>query len=109
MDKIFQALSSSTRRKILAFLSKAGMTAGEISDRFDMSKPALSKHLDILKNAGLVESEKKGQFVHYSLVRENLANSLYDFVGSICPGAYPYRRDSAKKAKDKNKDKNKDG
>ena len=99
MEKVFQALSSTTRRKILAYLSKSDMTAGEIAERFDMSKPALSKHLDILRNADLVRSEKKGQFVHYHLVQENLANTLYDFVGSVCPVSKPLRRESAQKAK----------
>ena len=95
MEKIFEALASAPRRKILAYLSEVDLTAGEIAARFDMSKPAISKHLQILENAGLVKSEKKGQFVHYSLVRDNLANTLNGFVQQICPVSTPLRRESA--------------
>jgi len=67
LDKIFSALASTPRRRILAYLSATSLTAGEIAERFEMSKPSLSKHLSILENAGLITREKKGQFVHYSL------------------------------------------
>lgn len=50
-----------------AYLSASGLTAGEIADRFSMSKPAVSQHLSILETAGLIRREKQGQFVHYSL------------------------------------------
>jgi DNA-binding transcriptional ArsR family regulator len=43
------------------------MTAGDIADRFSMTKPSISHHLDLLKQAGLIEAEKKGQFIIYSL------------------------------------------
>lgn len=55
-EKIFEALSSPVRRKILAYLSATSMTAGEIAERFDITKPSLSKHLSILENANLVTS-----------------------------------------------------
>ena len=92
MQSIFEALSSLTRRKILSLLSAGPLAAGQISEGFDMSKPALSKHLSILENAGLVRSEKKGQFVYYSLVQESLTTTLYDFVSSVCPITQPIRR-----------------
>ena len=76
MEKVFQALSSAVRRKILAYLSADSMTAGEIAERFDITKPSLSKHLSILENAGLIQGEKKGQYIHYSLVQDNLVNTL---------------------------------
>jgi len=95
MDKIFEALASAPRRKILAYLSEVDLTAGEIASRFSMSKPAISKHLQILENAGLVESRKEGQFVHYALVRENLANTLNGFVQNICPVSRPLKMESA--------------
>ena len=98
MEKIFEALSSTTRRKILAYLSAASMTAGEIAERFEISKPSLSKHLSILENAGLVSREKKGQFVHYSLVRENLVNTLNGFVQDVCPVSRPLKKESREKA-----------
>jgi len=85
---------SQPRRKILAYLSEVSLTAGEIASRFEMSKPAISKHLAILENAGLVSAQKRGQFVHYSLVRENLVNTLTGFVQEVCPVAAPIRKES---------------
>jgi ArsR family transcriptional regulator, arsenate/arsenite/antimonite-responsive transcriptional repressor len=96
MEKIFEALASTPRRKILAYLSEAELTAGEIAARFEMSKPAISKHLQILENAGLVRGEKHGQFVHYTLVRENLANTLNGFVQNVCPISRPLKKESAR-------------
>ncbi len=105
--KIFDALSSPVRRKILAYLSATSLTAGEIAERFDISKPALSKHLGVLENAGLVSSEKKGQFVHYTLVRDNLVNTLNGFVQEVCPVARPILKESAALAEKKNSNKKK--
>lgn len=99
--KVFDALASDIRRKILAYLSATDMTAGEIAEYFHISKPSLSKHLSILQNAGLVESEKKGQYIHYSLVQDNLLNTLNNYVQEICPVAHPIRNDSKKAAADK--------
>jgi ArsR family transcriptional regulator len=101
MDKIFQALSSTVRRRILAYLSATGMTAGEIAERFEISKPSLSKHLDILENAGLIAREKKGQFVHYSLIETNLANTLNGFLQTVCPVSQKLKKESRKVAETK--------
>ncbi len=94
MEKIFNALASTARRKILAYLSATDLTAGEIASRFTMSKPAVSKHLQILENAGLLRSEKVGQFVRYSLVRESLVNALNNYVQEVCPVSRPLKRES---------------
>ena len=94
IDKVFEALSSTVRRKILAYLSSTSLTAGEISDRFEISKPSVSKHLSILESAGLISSEKKGQYVHYSLVRENLLNTLNNYVQDVCPVSRPLKKES---------------
>ncbi|WP_264560278.1 autorepressor SdpR family transcription factor [Flavobacterium sp. N2270] len=67
MNTIFKALNDETRREILELLRKKEMTAGDIADKFNISKPSISHHLDILKQADLVTSEKQGQFVIYSL------------------------------------------
>ncbi len=67
MEKIFDALSDSSRLKILELLKKKEMSAGELSSHFNFSKPTLSHHLNILKNAGLIKSHKEGQQVFYSL------------------------------------------
>lgn len=100
MDKVFDALSSTARRKILAYLSEAELTAGAIADRFEMSKPAISKHLSVLESAGLIEREKRGQFVHYRLVRDNLVNTLNGFVQEVCPVSKPLKSESKKLADD---------
>jgi len=103
IDKIFEALSSAPRRRILAYLSKTDMTAGQIADRFAelMSQPAISKHLSILENAGLVWREKRGQNVHYGLNEEAVTGTLVHFLAEICPRSRPFRRDSAEAAKRK--------
>ena len=98
MEAVFQALASTTRRKILAYLSNSSMTAGEIAERFEITKPSLSKHLRILEHAGLVDAVKKGQFVHYSLVEDNLINTINGFISEICPVAKPLKRESAQHA-----------
>lgn len=67
MNALFKALNDSTRREILELLKDGEMTAGDIADKFDMTKPSISHHLDLLKQAGLVEAEKDGQFIYYSL------------------------------------------
>ena len=99
IEQVFEALSSGVRRKILAYLSASSLTAGEIASRFDISKPSVSKHLSILENAGLITAEKKGQFIHYSLVRENLVNTLNGYVQEVCPVARPLKREAAAKSK----------
>jgi ArsR family transcriptional regulator len=96
MEKVFEALASTARRKILAYLSATDLTAGEIAARFSMSKPAISKHLSILENAGLIRGEKRGQFIHYGLVRENLVNTLNGFVQEVCPVSKPLKKESTR-------------
>lgn len=96
MDMVFEALASTPRRKILAYLSEAELTAGEIAARFSMSKPSISKHLSILEGAGLIRGERRGQFIHYALVRENLVNTLNGFVQEVCPVSRPLKRESRK-------------
>ena len=99
IEHVFEARASTPRRKILAYLSESSMTAGEIAERFEMSKPSLSKHLKILENAKLVRSEKKGQFVHYSLADDNMIGTLHSFLATFCPVGGPLKRESAAKAK----------
>ena len=77
MNSLFKALNDETRRQIVELLKEKDMNAGEIADRFNISKPSISHHLDILKRADLITSEEKGQFVEYSLntsILEDLLN-----------------------------------
>jgi ArsR family transcriptional regulator len=67
MKELFKALNDQTRREILDLLKEKEMTAGEIAEKFNISKPSISHHLDLLKRADLVSSVKKGQFVTYSI------------------------------------------
>ena len=67
MNLLFKALNDATRREILTLLKEGDKTAGEIADHFQISKPSISHHLDLLKQAGLIEAEKQGQFILYSL------------------------------------------
>jgi DNA-binding transcriptional ArsR family regulator len=75
------------------------LTAGEIADRFDMSKPAVSKHLSVLENAGLVESKKKGLHVHYRLNKNNLFAGMNDFLVNFCPEGRPLKLESVEMGK----------
>ena len=67
MNNVFKSLNDPTRREILELLRENDMTAGEIVERFRISGPSISHHLDLLKQAKLVIAEKEGQFIHYSL------------------------------------------
>jgi ArsR family transcriptional regulator len=100
MDKIFQALASVVRRKILAYLSGGSLTAGEIAERFEISKPSVSKHLSILENADLIRSEKRGQFIYYTLVQENVVNTLNGFVQEVCPVSRPLKKESQRRSRE---------
>jgi ArsR family transcriptional regulator, arsenate/arsenite/antimonite-responsive transcriptional repressor len=99
VDRIFEALSSRTRREILAYLSAQELTAGQIAERFDMSAPAISRHLSLLDAAGLVSSERRGQFIVYRLNGDNLVNTLTGFAFEVCPTAGPLKRESRRLAK----------
>ena len=77
MNSLFKALNDETRRQIVELLKEKDMNAGEIAEQFNISKPSISHHLDILKRADLITSEKRGQFVEYSLntsILEDLLN-----------------------------------
>lgn len=67
MNAVFKALNDATRREILELLQERDMTAGEIAERFHISWPSVSHHLDLLKQAKLVNAEKDGQYIYYSL------------------------------------------
>ena len=80
MSRVFKALSDQTRREILALLNKGDMNAGDIAAHFTISKPAITKHLDILREAELISSEKQGQYVIYSINVTVLQDALRNFL-----------------------------
>lgn len=82
MGDAFNALADPSRRRILELLSGGEMTAGDIAANFDMAKPSVSHHLNILKSAGLVSDERRGQNIVYCLnltVFQELVKWFYDF------------------------------
>lgn len=92
MDEIFKALNDETRRKIIELLKEKDMNAGEIANEFNISKPSISHHLELLKRADLISGEKKGQFIVYSLntsILEDLVSWIFTLsrenhkIGSI--------------------------
>lgn len=67
MDAKFKAINDPTRREILHYLVNGPQNAGQIASQFDMSKPSISHHLDLLKQAKLIQADKMGQFIVYKL------------------------------------------
>lgn len=81
MDKAFKAIADDTRRRVLQLLRRGEMTAGELSEHFDLSKPSLSHHFAVLKAADLVATRRDGQRIYYSLnttVVEDLLAGVWD-------------------------------
>jgi DNA-binding transcriptional ArsR family regulator len=77
LNTVFKALNDPTRRAILEMLRERDLAAGEIAAAFDMAKPSISHHLDLLRQAGLVEARKEGQFVMYSLSTSVLEDLIH--------------------------------
>lgn len=82
---VFRALADPTRRQILQDLRGGEMTAGGIASHFTISGPSISRHLSILKAAGLVTERRDANRILYSLVEERLANCVGGFLSAVCP------------------------
>ena len=87
MTQVFRALSDPTRRRVLQLLQNGPMSAGELSDQFDVSKPTMSAHFAVLKEADLVLAEKAGKSIIYHLRLSVLEEALLGFVQSFGMGA----------------------
>ncbi|HHW15593.1 MAG TPA: winged helix-turn-helix transcriptional regulator [Firmicutes bacterium] len=85
----FKALSDPTRREILRLLAKGDLTAGEIADRFAITKPSISHHLNLLKQAGLVTDERRGQNIVYSL-NTTVFQDVLGWVMNVLEGGKPH-------------------
>ena len=94
LDKVFEALASKPRRQILAYLTEVELSTSDLAEKFGISAPAISRHLSVLENAGLVSSERRGQFVFYKLNGDNLANTLTGYAFEVCPVGRPLKRES---------------
>jgi len=77
---VFKALSDPTRRRVLELLRQGPMSAGELADHFDVSKPTMSAHFAVLREAGLIASEKQGKSVVYELQMSVLEDALLSFA-----------------------------
>lgn len=82
---VFRALADPTRRQILQDLKEGELSAGEIGSRFPISGPSISRHLAILKGAGLISERREANRILYSLVEERLALCVGEFLSSVCP------------------------
>jgi DNA-binding transcriptional ArsR family regulator len=80
MSMVFKALSDPTRRRVLELLRKRPMSAGELADHFDVSKPTMSAHFAVLREAGLIASEKHGKSVVYELQLSVLEDAILGFA-----------------------------
>ena len=87
MSSVFKALSDPTRRRVLQLLRERPMSAGELSDEFSVSKPTMSAHFAVLKEADLVHAEKVGKSVIYHLKLSVLEEALLGFMHTFDPGA----------------------
>jgi DNA-binding transcriptional ArsR family regulator len=83
MERVFMALSDDTRRNILLLLEKRERAVGEIVSNFHLSQPTISRHLSVLREANLVNDERRGQRVIYSLNGDVLAQSMRHFFGNF--------------------------
>ena len=86
MTKLFRALDDPTRRRILELLRERELSVGEIGQHFVMSLPSISYHLDLLRQADLVVSDKRGQFVLYTLNTSVLDETLAWLTGLMPTG-----------------------
>jgi DNA-binding transcriptional ArsR family regulator len=82
---VFKALADPTRRQILQDLREGELSAGEIASKFPIKGPSVSRHLAILKAAGLVDERRDANRIIYSLVEDRLALCVGEFLSTVCP------------------------
>jgi DNA-binding transcriptional ArsR family regulator len=82
---VFRALADPTRRQILEDLREGELTAGEIAANFPISGPSVSRHLGLLRSAGLIRERREGNKIYYALVTERLALCVGRFLSTVCP------------------------
>ncbi len=82
---VFRALADPTRRQILEDLRGGELAAGEIASRFAISAPSISRHLGVLKGAGLITERRNGNRILYTLAEDRLATAIGRFLSAVCP------------------------
>ena len=95
----FRALADSTRRQILEELRAGELSAGEIAGRFPISGPSVSRHLGVLKTAGLIRERREANRIFYSLAEERLALCVGRFLSAVCPDQFVVRQHARKPQK----------
>ena len=88
----FRALADSTRRQILEELREGELSAGDIAGRFPISGPSVSRHLGVLKAAGLIRERREANRIFYSLAEERLALCVSRFLSAVCPEQFVFRQ-----------------
>lgn len=83
MNAVFKALSDPTRRRVLQLLRAGPMTAGELAEQFEVSKPTMSAHFAVLREADLIEADKTGRTITYRLKMSVLEDALMGFAGAV--------------------------
>jgi len=100
---VFKALADPTRRQILQDLKGGELSAGEIVGRFKISGPSISRHLGVLKAAGLVTERRDANRIFYSLVEERLALCVGNFLSAVCPEQIVLRKRRDNKSRESKK------
>lgn len=98
---VFRALADPTRRQILEELRRGELAAGEIAGKFPISGPSISRHLGVLKAAGLVRERREANRIIYSLAEDRLALSVGRFLSAVCPEQIVVRQRQRRPAEDK--------
>lgn len=83
MNSVFKALSDPTRRRVLELLRRRPMTAGELAEHFSVSKPTMSAHFAILREAGLISASKQGRTITYSIRMSVLEDAMLAFTNAV--------------------------
>jgi DNA-binding transcriptional ArsR family regulator len=86
VNRVYEALADPTRREILSMLSRGDLSAGEIAEAFAISKPSISHHLSVLKQADLVEARREGQSLIYTIHTTVLEDALSSLMGLVRVG-----------------------
>lgn len=95
MNKVFKSLADPTRRKVLELLRQRPMTAGELSEHFEVSKPTMSAHFAVLREADLIDAHKQGTTITYRLKLSVLEEALLGFSQAFGFGAAGPAKDAA--------------
>ena len=96
-EGVFKALASPVRREILFHLRSGELSSGDIAAKFDIAAPTVSRHLGVLKTAGLISERRDSNRILYEAAQEEIAATLTDFLGAVCPTQQVQRRKNTRK------------